>query len=486
VIAAIAADGAASRITITSSSPALIEHNLNNALFKDSIERAVLAVLIVFSVAVIIAVSDPRPSGSSADDGSGRANLTGRRFPPPVPATPVPAAEAEAPVVAIEAPPTSVPEPTQNLLQIVATSAERSGLAPAVVPAGDCNSWVPADSGALPVTFTCGQGAVVASAAGRVLIASESSSGATAEPSLIAETWSWDRGLSLGNFVVIDHGPTANATSTITVYSRLTDIDPALRRGVLVEAGQRIGGLGVDGDAGPFTFGWEMWVNDQLAGIAAPPAPPEADIAVFEATQLAPGVSLPTPDVCPFPDGDRISFPNSARTYRSGVHQGIDFGCGLPGIKTASVADGTIAMIVNNIEEPTFGEREAILASAAAAGSTPSWILTHLYGNFIVIDHGTLDGTEDGPSVFSIYAHLENVDPTLTLGSAVAAGQSLGVVGDSGTSAASRNVDEPAAIHLHWELHIDEHYLGEDLSAAATMQVYRSLFCRNSEAISCT
>ena len=459
---------------------------MNNALLKDSVQRAALAVLIVFSIAVIIAVSDPRPSGSSADDGSGPASVTGRRFPPPVPATAEPIADAAVPVVAIEAPPTPVPEPTQNLLQIVAASADRSGLAPAVVPAGDCNSWVPVDSGALPVTFTCGQGAVVATASGRVLMASESTSGPVVEPSLVAEKWSWARGLSLGNFVVIDHGATARASSTITVYSRLTDIDPAMRRGALVDGGQRIGGLGQDGDAGPFTFGWEMWVNDQLAGIAKPPEAPSADIALFEATELAPGMRLPTPDSCPFPLNDRISFPNSARTYRSGVHQGIDFGCGTFGIKTTAVADGTIAMIVNNIEEPTFDEREAILASAAAAGSTPSWILTHLYGNFIVIDHGSLDGTPDGPPVFSIYAHLENVDPTLTLGTAVASGQSLGVVGDSGTSAASRNIEEPAAIHLHWELHIGEHYLGENLSAAATMQVYRSLFCRNSDAISCT
>jgi len=217
-------------------------------------------VLIVFSIAVIIAVSDPRPSGSSADDGSGRASVTGRRFPPPVPATPVPAVEEAPVVVAIEAPPTSVPEPTQNLFQIVAANADRSGLPSAVVPAGDCNSWVPVDSGDMPVTFTCAQGAVVSTAAGRVLIASAPNHATLTDPDLIATPWSWSRGQSLGNFVVIDHGPTANATSTITVYSRLTDIDPALRRGALVEGGQRIGGLGVDGDAGPFTFGWEMWI----------------------------------------------------------------------------------------------------------------------------------------------------------------------------------------------------------------------------------
>jgi len=143
-------------------------------------------------------------------------------------------------------------------------------------------------------------------------------------------------------------------------------------------------------------------------------------------------------------------------------------------------------MIVNNIAEPANEERESILRSAALAGSTPHWILTHLYGNFIVIDHGTLDGTESGPPVFSIYAHLESVDPTLTIGSPVASGQSLGVVGDSGTSAASQGTNEPAAIHLHWELHIGDHFLSEDLSAAATSQVYRSLFCRNTDTISCT
>lgn len=454
---------------------------MTSPLLKEGVYRAALAVAIVFSFAVIIAVSDPRPSGSTSIE-TGVASATGRRIVAPQPAA---TTQNPQPSVAIEAAPTPVPAPAQSLTDVVAATMTLAGMPRPVVPAGGCASDLPIADG-LPGTFQCEQGAVVTSSPGRVLMA-VSSGEPRAEPPAGLGLWKWERALSLGNFVVIDHGATTDASSVITVSSNLTELDPAMTVGAEVAEGQRIGGLGIDGQQGPFTFGWEVWVDDSLPGIAAPVPPPAVDIALFQATELSPPAS-PVDSPCPFPAGDRESFPNAARAYRSGVHQGIDFGCGTPGLSAYSFDDGVVTMIVNNEQEPTTAQREAILQSAADAGTTPMWVLMMLYGNFVAVDHGDVPNVG---RVVTIYSHLASIDPGIALGDTIPAGQRLGEVGASGTSVATSDsgaseADINRGIHLHWEVQIDNHYLAEAVSAAATEQVYRSLLCRANEALSCT
>ncbi len=57
----------------------------------------------------------------------------------------------------------------------------------------------------------------------------------------------------------------------------------------------------------------------------------------------------------------------------------------------------------------------------------------------------------------------------------VEAGRRLGTIGNSGTYAGASGLPE-AQLHLHWELHIDGHYLGVGLSDADTRAVYTALF----------
>ena len=58
------------------------------------------------------------------------------------------------------------------------------------------------------------------------------------------------------------------------------------------------------------------------------------------------------------------------------------------------------------------------------------------YGNWIVIDHGS--------NVYTSYAHLASVDPSISKGAQITQGQTLGVMGQSGHAA--------TAVHLHYEI----------------------------------
>jgi len=69
------------------------------------------------------------------------------------------------------------------------------------------------------------------------------------------------------------------------------------------------------------------------------------------------------------------------------------------------------------------------------------------------IDHG------DG--LVSRYAHLSSIEPGIVEGTAVAKGQVIARVGNSGTpgSVSSETYD----VHLHLELWLDEHFVGQFL-----------------------
>lgn len=63
------------------------------------------------------------------------------------------------------------------------------------------------------------------------------------------------------------------------------------------------------------------------------------------------------------------------------------------------------------------------------------------YGHWVIIDHGR--------GVYSSYAHLESVSPTIRKGERVKQGQRLGKMGKSGKAA--------KAIHLHYEVRVGDY-----------------------------
>ena len=96
-----------------------------------------------------------------------------------------------------------------------------------------------------------------------------------------------------------------------------------------------------------------------------------------------------------------------------------------------------------------------------------------LAGAFQAVDDGD-DAIDHGAGVVSRYAHLGSVAGGLELGDAVTAGQLIGFVGESGTpeSIFAPGTDE----HVHFEIRIDESFLGAGLGPLEARSLYLEAF----------
>jgi len=199
--------------------------------------------------------------------------------------------------------------------------------------------------------------------------------------------------------------------------------------------------------------------------------PPNAEEALAMAATLAADIALPSD--CGLPLGVPESLPNSPREYRTGIHQGIDFICMRRGREAVAPMPGRVLVAIGDYADPTPAERSAVLSITAETGSTPPWTLAMMYGNFVVLDHGVIDGVGH---VVSVHAHFDSLDDAIAPGAMVEAGQRLGEIGNKGTNAASQGTERPQSIHLHWELYVDDLYLGAGLGYSDTREIYRTLF----------
>ena len=200
------------------------------------------------------------------------------------------------------------------------------------------------------------------------------------------------------------------------------------------------------------------------------------DRALDVAARLARHIVVPK-SCEPPPLGDPTLLPNAAREYRSGTHQGVDFMCPERGRAAVAALDGHVVVAVGDYENPSSADLDEVLATARRLRSTPPYTLVMLYGNHLVVDHGIID---DVGHVVSIYAHLDALDAAIGIGRPVEAGQLLGWVGNSGTNTAAAGALD-WSLHLHWELHVDDQYLGAGLSATETRTVYATLFSEPAE-----
>lgn len=182
---------------------------------------------------------------------------------------------------------------------------------------------------------------------------------------------------------------------------------------------------------------------------------------------------MPLPTDCPLELDDPDLLPNAPRDYRGGVHEGVDFICGEPGHEAITPLAGRVMVAARDLPEPEPDERVQILEDAKALGDTPPWTLQLLYGQFVVIDHGVIEGAGH---VVTLYAHLAEIDPALRPGVEVAAGARVGQVGDTGTEAAGTGEDAPYSYHLHWEVQVDDAFLGRGATPDEVRVAYRSLF----------
>lgn len=283
----------------------------------------------------------------------------------------------------------------------------------------------------------------------------------------------WAGQAGLGAHVVVDHGPVEGRRSVQTVYAGLDSIGEEIRVGVPVDAGAVLGSV-AGPDASMLASLWVENVRQDGVSAVGPGVDTESQRAVAAAVREV--AASPTDPRCPVAFGFGV-LPGASRQYRNGIHQGIDFGCGTSGRFAHSIAEGTVVYVVDDYVDPTVANREALLANAGLAGFTPHWTLVMLYGNVVIIDHGELADT--GTRMVSIAAHLEAVDPAITLGATVESGQVLGEIGNRGTNAAAqglRGASDPS-LHLHWELFFDDWFLGADQQPGVVAELVSTALC---------
>ncbi len=198
--------------------------------------------------------------------------------------------------------------------------------------------------------------------------------------------------------------------------------------------------------------------------------PPTYEDALAIAAALAPHTNYPSDCMSPLPHPELL--PNAPRAYRFGIHQGVDFLCFSLGRHAVAALDGRVVLAVGDYQDPDPDDRDELLDVARALEATPPFTLLSLYGNYVVIDHGLVPFIGH---VVTLYAHLHEVDPDIRVGQTIRAGERVGEIGNRGTHAAA-NGDFYEDPHLHWELHIDNQFLGAGLNTEQTREVYTTLF----------
>jgi murein DD-endopeptidase MepM/ murein hydrolase activator NlpD len=151
-------------------------------------------------------------------------------------------------------------------------------------------------------------------------------------------------------------------------------------------------------------------------------------------------------------------LPNSAREYRAGWHEGIDFPADR-GTPVRAAAAGMVVRVDRDFVDWDPGMMTAALEAAMALGHTPEETLDRIRGRQVWIAHGR--------QVVTRYAHLDSV-ADLRVGETLKRGQMIGTVGSSGF--------EEGGPHLHFEVRIGDDYLGDRLEGDELVRVIARSF----------
>lgn len=160
-----------------------------------------------------------------------------------------------------------------------------------------------------------------------------------------------------------------------------------------------------------------------------------------------------------------LQMPGAPRHYRLGIHEGTDF-YWANGTPVYAAAAGTVIRAMVDYERPsemTFNFRRA---ENLELGYTAPDNLDFYRGRQIWILQ------EDG--FVARYAHLSQIAFGIEEGTAVAAGQQIGLIGNTGSPASIRSETEDA--HLHFELWLNDIYLGQFLRPIEIRELVEQLF----------
>jgi len=160
-----------------------------------------------------------------------------------------------------------------------------------------------------------------------------------------------------------------------------------------------------------------------------------------------------------------LQMPGAPRHYRLGIHEGVDFYWSA-GTAVRAVADGVVIRAMHDYEEPEEIEFDRRREEVKELGYTSEDSLDFYRGRQVWIEH------EDG--TIARYVHLSEIEEEILVGTAVAQGQIIGKIGNSGSPASIKGPDEDA--HLHFELWLNGHYLGQFLRPIEVRERLTTLF----------
>lgn len=160
-------------------------------------------------------------------------------------------------------------------------------------------------------------------------------------------------------------------------------------------------------------------------------------------------------------------MPGAPRTYRNGIHEGVDFydvdNCTPIGLDTEIVAAKAGTVVRADLDYMDITPEEvAQLEQEALDNGNSEAIEDKFRGRQVWIDHG------DG--IVTRYAHLHAIADGIVVGKHVNQSELIAYAGESGTP---ESVTAPGSeVHLHFEIRVGDQYLGEGLEPDAVRELY--------------
>jgi len=167
---------------------------------------------------------------------------------------------------------------------------------------------------------------------------------------------------------------------------------------------------------------------------------------------------------------NRNLLPGAPRAYRNGKHQGVDLFSDFD-TPVQAAKFGYVILAGKNYVDAPRNYRKRLLELSKRIYQTPPEILEVLHGQRVIVDHGVINGRW----VVTSYSHLSRIKEGLKVGDHVNQGDVIGYVGNSGTSKAGTR----QGAHLHFEIRVNGHYLGEGMSVQEAGQLLESMLERN-------
>jgi len=181
------------------------------------------------------------------------------------------------------------------------------------------------------------------------------------------------------------------------------------------------------------------------------------------------GFTMPIEGAC-FPSQDTL-MPGSAREYRYGVSEGVDFYFGDScvvierGTPVLAAYSGIVVRADHDYSDLLLDQVNALAAKVEEDGYADEETLDQYRGRQVWIDHGN--------GVVTRYCHLNSISAEVAPGLQVRQGQPLGGIGESGTP---ESVTAPGTqLHLHWEVRVDDSFLGEGEDPGTVRELYARL-----------